>query len=95
MSILFTQYLMPDGRTKKVSFQPDDPEIEVKALQLITEGLHFDIEMLSTGVISMTCEDKENEVISIELSGNGPEIINAVTNLVNNAYLIKHKEVHV
>ncbi len=60
-------------------------EIEDKANQLISKGCHFDIEMLSTGLISMTCEQGE-EVLSIIICPNGPEVIEATRTLVEEAF---------
>ena len=84
MSIPFTRYHLPDGRHEPTSINmPAD--LENKAQKLIKSGCHFDIEILHTGIVSMTCEDAE-DVVSIELSENGPPIISAVTRLVERAY---------
>lgn len=83
MSILFTQYLLPDG--KKVPIYIDmDIETEIKATILLENGFHFDAEVLSTGLVSFTCEDDE-EPISIEICENGPMVENAIRNLIDNA----------
>lgn len=83
MSIPFTQYLRPNGRTKEVMI--DMPaDIELKAGKLIESGCHFDIEVLSTGIISMTCE-REDDVLAIRLSTNGPEVPIAVGKLIDDA----------
>ena len=87
MSILFTQYKMPHGFTEDVTTD-STPEIEAKAHELLDFGFKFDIEMLSTGMISMTCEKEgeEDEIVAIELSENGPEIREKLISLVNTAY---------
>ena len=88
MSILFTQYLMPDGRIRPVEIEMDDAT-EEKAQALRKLGCHFDIEVLSTGLISMTCEkdDEEGEeTIAIELCENNPDVIKAVHKLVSDSY---------
>jgi hypothetical protein len=83
MSIPFTQYLRPDGRKAFVTI--DMPaEVEAVANELIKNGYHFDVEELQTGVVSMTCE-KSDDVISIQLCSNGPEVVEAVTKLVRTA----------
>jgi phosphosulfolactate synthase (CoM biosynthesis protein A) len=83
MSIPFTQYLRPDGRKRSVEIDMDK-NIEDKAQLLIARGLHFDIEELSTGTISMTCENSE-DIISMKLCSNGPEVIDSVKKLVEEA----------
>jgi len=81
--IEFTQYLLPDGRKKDI-FIERPPEIEVIAKKLIEAGCHFDAEILSTGVISFTCE-KEDDVLSIELCENGPAVLTAIDKLIIDA----------
>jgi hypothetical protein len=83
MSIPFTQYLLPNGRP--VSNSIDMPEdVEKKAAALIQAGYHFDIEVLTTGLVSMTCEDEE-DVISIAICENGPPVVDSVRKIVEDA----------
>ena len=83
MSILFTQHMMPDGHKKSVEI--DRPtEIEAVARTLITDGCSFEIEMLSTGWISMTCECGD-EVLSHFICPNGPDVPLTVDRLVKAA----------
>lgn len=85
--IPFTQFLMPNGRREPVEI--DRPaEVAAKARRLISLGCHFDIEMLSTGQISMTCEDdrwEDDPVLAHEICPNGPEVPIAVDRLVATA----------
>jgi hypothetical protein len=78
---------MPDGKTRPTSIEMDE-DTEEKALALIKLGCHFDVEMLSTGLISMTCEkdDEEDELIAIELCENNPNVITATRKLVLDSY---------
>ncbi len=98
MSIPFTQYLMPDGEIRPVEIEMDN-DIEEKAQALIKLGCHFNIEMLSTGLVSMTCEkdDEEDELIAIEICNNNPDVIKAVYKLVSDSYyqLITNKNGYV
>jgi hypothetical protein len=81
MSILFTQYFLPDGHTKPNSIDmPED--VEEKARKLIEKGCHFDVETLTTGMISMTCE-KDDEVLSISICENGPPVLNSVRYIID------------
>lgn len=83
MSIPFTQYLMPDGRKTKVTI--DMPaNVEQAAHALIEKGCHFDIEMLSTGMISMTCE-KDDDCLSIEVCPNDERVVAGVEKIVKSA----------
>lgn len=84
MPVPFTQYLLPDGRKRSTSIEMP-PEIEALAKEIIGAGAHFDIEVLQTGVVSMTCE-KGDKVLSIELSVNGLEIVEHTTLLVQKAH---------
>jgi hypothetical protein len=87
MSIPFTQYLMPDGRKREATFESDE-ETEKIASKLIKRGYWFDVEVLSTGLISMTCEtlvDGDPEPIAHEICKNGPEVFEAVKRLVGTA----------
>ena len=84
MSIPFTQYLRPHGRTKAVSIDRP-PVVEAKALQLIVMGCRFELEELVTGEASMTVE-KGHDTLAIEVCENGPPIIAAVDKLVTDAY---------
>lgn len=81
MSIPFTQYMLPDGRVKKVLICMPD-EIESRAKALIGDDCRFEIEMLSSGEISMTCE-RDDEVLSIEVCQNGPDVLLAVERLID------------
>ena len=78
MNIAFTQYLMPDGRTKPVMIdRPED--IGLKAQKLAEAGCRFEIEMLRTGEISMSVErepvnDDDDGVLAMEVCANGPDV---------------------
>jgi hypothetical protein len=88
MSIKFTQYLRPNGEQRPVEI--DMPkEVEEKADTLVADGYHFDIEKLSTGMISMTCE-KDNEIVSMEVCPNGPEVVDCVQKIVERAHAIQN-----
>ena len=62
---------------------PED--IENKAKQLNALGCHFDIEELTTGLISMTCE-KDEDTYSSKLCKNGPEVVDNVRQLIDEAF---------
>jgi len=85
--IPFTQFLMPDGRRTPIEIDRST-SVEESAHRLISLGCHFDIEMLSTGEISMTCEDdrwEDEPVLAHEICPNGPEVPIAVDRLVATA----------
>ncbi len=86
MEIEFTQYLMPDGKQKKITI--DRPNaIAEKAKQLLEKNCRFEIEMLTTGHISMTIEQdgvrKEPAILAHEICSNGPEVITRVDKIIN------------
>ena len=84
MSIPFTQYVPPNGMQVPVLFDASE-EIERKAHELIAAGYSFGVEALSTGIISITCSI-DDEDIAIQLSQNGPDILERVDAMVNDAY---------
>ena len=81
--IKFTQYLLPHGDTKEIFIERPQP-IEAIADKLIEMGCHFDAEILTTGMISITCE-KEDDLLSIQLCSNGPGVEDAVDKLITSA----------
>lgn len=87
MSIPFTQYLLPDGRTRQESIERP-VEVETVARSFIAAGGCFEAEMLGDGQVSLTAELGET-CVAIEIVPNGPEVPNAVDRIVNEtaAYL--------
>lgn len=87
MSIPFTQYLRPDGRTRHETV--DRPaHIEALAQEFIKRGGRFEAEMLTTGHVSLTaCVKVEGEPtdIAIRICDNGPAVLEAVDELVKEA----------
>lgn len=85
MTIPFTQFLMPDGRTKPVEI--DRPEaIATLARGLIDQGCRFEIEVLGTGEISMEVVKGES-VLASELCENGPQVPAAVDRMIEHAVI--------
>ncbi len=80
MEIPFTQYLRPDGRQRPMVVDRPD-EIALLAKQIMEAGHTFEAEVLTTGVISLTISDGEQDVASA-LSANGPEVIVAVDKMI-------------
>lgn len=79
--IPFTQYLMPDGRPRRITIERP-AEIEAKASEIIARGWTFEAEMLSDyATVSLTVSDGDCDV-AIEVASNGPEIPNAIDRLV-------------
>jgi hypothetical protein len=78
----FTQYLLPDGRTRP---QWIDRPAEIKALadRFIRAGGRYECEMLTTGEISFTAVHDEDDLpIAIEVGQNGPDVLAMVDRLV-------------
>jgi len=92
MQLHFTQYLMPNGRKKNVFFEIENSILVGKVETLLEQKCYFECEMLQTGKISLTCmqvnhEYEEEETLAIEVCENGPEVVNAVARLIENAYI--------
>lgn len=88
--IPFTQFMLPDGRQKDTSFPANDPSTAKMASEiLMTKRYRFECEILTTGAVSVTCADRqEEEDIAIEICRNGPEVVKAVSKMVKDAYAI-------
>ena len=90
MSIPFIQYLRPDGRRHETSIErPAD--IEDLAKEVIQSGARFESEVLMNGTVSLECvgtenEDGDRETLAIDLTANGPGVLDAVDRLVRNAH---------
>ena len=92
ITVPFTQYHLPDGRASKefFNFQDDEPEnqerFSEKLQELISNNVHFDAEILTTGVMSFTAE-LDDELLAIQLSNKGPAVYKAIENLVLAAHI--------
>lgn len=86
VSIQFTQFLRPNGRTTPITIDRP-PAIEARADTLYARGYRFEAEVLTTGHVSLTVVDRAEGVdLEIEVVPNGPKIPEAVDLLVNRAY---------
>ena len=67
-TIPFTHYYLPNGR-KELEHAPASEEAAALALDLIARGVHFDAEVLSTGMVSLTAEkdDEDDPVLAIKV----------------------------
>jgi len=72
MSIKFTQFLRPDGRQKVVYIDLDSATEEL-AMKIVEEGYRFEVEELSTGQISMSISN-DDEDAALRVCNNGPEV---------------------
>lgn len=80
--IPFTQYVLPDGRRRQTSIEVA-ADVAEKAGSIISRGLRFECEVLSTGHVSLTIFDPEEEDdVAIEVLPNGPGIREAVEAMV-------------
>jgi hypothetical protein len=91
ITVPFTQYHLPNGRATSEFFDFKDGEIEdedkfeEKLQRLLDDEVHFDAEILTTGLVSFTAELGE-DLLSIQLSENGPSVVKAVESLILEAY---------
>ena len=82
--IPFTQYIRPDGRKKATAFEVTGATAVV-ARELIGKGCRFEVEVLSTGEVSMTSthdDSPDGRDLAIEVCENGPAIDDAIIRLV-------------
>jgi len=82
--IPFIQYLRPDGR--KIYAEISRPEeVELKAGQIMAAGFRFEVEILTTGQVSMTItNDEDGDVATEIIPCNGPEVPEAVDRMIMN-----------
>ena len=91
ITIPFIQYHLPNGKASKQNIDFQDNELEnpeqfkKKIKELLSNNVHFDAEILTTGVVSFTAE-RFDDTLSIQLSNNGPEVYKAMENLILDAY---------
>lgn len=88
--IPFTQYLLPDGRTRPIRWECTSHEQEVKARALLDAKARFEAEILQTGLISLTVEitgnDGEDHTLAHEICPNDQRVVEAVARLVETAH---------
>ena len=80
MSIPFTQYVLPHGRTR-VETIDRPPNIEAMASDFIAGGGKYECEILTTGEVSFTAM-KVDQTVAIVVCSNGPEIPLRIDELV-------------
>jgi len=86
--IKFTRYSLPSGR-KTPDAITIDPKTDQLGNELIELGIAFSVEILTTGMIALYAINKnlpdaeEQELCYI--SQNGPEIIDKVKDMINEA----------
>ncbi len=82
--IPFTQYLLPNGRRKKIVIsRPED--IHDKAMAIMCGGYCFEIEILPNGLVYMAIADNEGDRDN-EIVRNGPEVPTAVDKMITRFY---------
>lgn len=87
-SVPFTQYLRPHGFPTMVTIAMDELTVRL-AHELIRSSHVFDIEVLRTGEVSMTCElaiGMDRTVVSQVICSNGPAVVPSVERLVHTAH---------
>ena len=90
MAIKFTQYMMPDGRTRDqwIDMEEDHPEAEEKARKIEAAGYYFEMEMLSDyktcsfTIVHPSLDEGDPVDMACELAFNGPEVIDAIVKLI-------------
>ena len=83
-TIPFTQYMLPNGARRSATFECNE-ETYAQSKRLLEDGYYFDAEILSTGMVSLTCEE-EDRLVNIEVVANGPDVVQAVERLVAESY---------
>jgi hypothetical protein len=71
--IPFTQFLLPDGRTRPTSIMVDDAEFEAWK-KLTALGFRMTVELLRNGMVSQCIEDTELGDFDCVVTTNGPDV---------------------
>ncbi|KKM98521.1 hypothetical protein LCGC14_1157110 [marine sediment metagenome] len=79
-TVKVTQYLLPDGRQKQITTELLKIS-EKDYLDMLKAGCYFEIEMLRTGLISITITKDEVD-IDIEVIPNGSEVQEAMVKML-------------
>lgn len=81
--IEFTQYLLPDGRTRQQWVERPE-RVSARAAELRAKGYRFECEMLpDMEICSFTIVHPDYDYdLGIKLAKNGPAVLDAVDNLI-------------
>ena len=82
VTILFTQYLRPNGLKAPMSVHCR-ANVEEKAKRIIDSGYLFECEVLTTGEVSLTITNDKDGDVAIKVVPNSPSIPLAVESLIN------------
>lgn len=87
-TIPFTQFMLPDGREQKANFRVTNHQAAAQANEMLESGRYrFECEVLTTGQVSLSCADLEEEDdIAIEVVENGPGVVDGVHRMIQAAY---------
>lgn len=80
MKVFVTQYMRPDGRKVQANTELPDA-IERTYMNMLGAGCRFEAEVLTTGEVSVTVTNDEEDVDS-EVVPNGPEVQAAMLRLL-------------
>lgn len=81
MEIPFIQYLRPNGSKREIFIERPD-KIYKKAMAIIDAGYRFEIEVLTTDLVSMTISNDEADH-DMEIVRNGPYVPVAVDRMIS------------
>lgn len=92
MKVDFTQYMMPDGRTRQQSIEMPE-NVGLKAKAITDAGFRFEMELLADyTTVSLTIADRVAEIdVAHKLVPNGPQVPQAVEDLIMDFKLEEHK----
>lgn len=89
ITVPFTQYLRPDGRTKEISIEMPR-KIGLLARSLLSKGYYFSAEILTTDQVSLTCEavvsGVESKIAAHIVCDDGPGVPQQVERLITEAW---------
>ncbi len=93
MAVEFTQYLLPDGRKRKIYIEMEE-DVEEKAQQIRNAGLDLECEVLATEGyrnVSFTITHPGDGDLAIKICSNGMEVPETVRALIMDFNLESYK----
>lgn len=81
-TIPFVRFCLPNGRIEHTGVEVDDKLFDIyKTIESL--GLRMTVEQLTTGEISMCIEDPLLGDFDITICSDGPEVLTALTGMLN------------
>ncbi len=90
--ILFTQYILPNGRKREIDLFTNDDDIFKKSKLIQNAGFRFECEYLITKELSLTILDiRKDQDVAIEICGKGEFVLDKLEKLIRDFTIPKRR----